>query len=888
MLKKDVKIFNDLVDKFSALHNANNHKDFEFIHQNPDDGDYFDYSGYDAHIDHHDSLILSLLCLKKFDSKNAFFYPKNEGKKLFGSYEFNNWSHVANAFLERNKLNDEINELSIEIDKFNKLNLKNLSDYLKNTNSDHSEDVELINKIKNLSVKKSNLQKNISKISSFLEVQGSGFQSFVKSHFPLIHDEYSIFHNGFYKSWIYLNDCMFFRKPLSKQHSPQKYIIDLLNSIPEEILNSEFNEFINRIISNDGTNTNELNSSFELLNQILSRYNSKSICTISPEFLTFLNGYDIALMPSYNYKYTTISEYNRFNHFYIQNLISEKNNFRGLIDYAEKIKQQSDLFVGSFYKNFSNDSEQFDKYIDSIYNILNNEGRAVVLVNKDDNSKFSKKVLDLGFKVESIISLLNFSCVILKKTKKIQKTLKIFDGLDFIRESEDGMILFTADLIKSYYGNDKSYKKEILYKEFSSKDNNGALEIDRYFMPEFKGESLINYLTPIKGINDFTETRGRIIKIANLNNDVGNYEFGKNLDIVQIPPSFKKINESCFLLASKGLKLKPTYFEFKDFPIYVSNNILVFKISDKIIPEFLQIQLNDEKTKAQLKYIKSGNIIPFYKKNDILNKIKINVPSIEEQENEIYTLLSRSIELIRRKSFSDKIKEKESTKDIIDSLRHRLGSYIAVIGQANTALKNLTQSVNDYDKSILPRINRIFSSIENMNNLLESHMKPNIYINSIIGCKEVINNIENEFNFFDYVEVETNFKTFNKEYEANGISVNIQPLIQLIGEVLKNAQKHGGILKNDKTKRVIISFLLEENKLQLSIKNNGNPMSPEMTKDLFIKKGSTTFDGSSGMGGNTINKIANDFDNFDWDLINNKNSEYPVEFIFKFELHQLD
>jgi hypothetical protein len=591
--KRDNKIFDELVEKFSALYNTHNHTDFEFVHQNPDDGQYFDHSGYFANVNHHRSLIFLLLCLKKFDSKNIFFNTTSSENKTFGSYQFNNWKHVDNAFKERKKLNDKIDGLSIEIDEFRKLHLKNLSNYLKNSNSVYSEDDELNNKIKNLSLKKASLEKDVIKISSFLEVQSNGFQSFIKTNFPLIHDKYSVSENGFYWSWIYLKDCMFFSKPL--KITPQQYIIDLLNSIPEEILSSKFQEFIDKIVQNDNINTNGLKSSFELLKQILKKHDSKSVVSINPEFLNFLNGYDIALMPSYDYRYATISEYIEFNHFYIQNLISEKNNFNGLIDYCEKNKQQSYLFVGSFYKNFSNDSYQFNDYIDSIYNILNNEGKAIILVNKDDNLKLSKKVLDLGFKVESIISLLNFSCVILKKTKKIQETVKIFDGRDFIRESEDGMNLFANDLIKSYDDNDKSYCKVISSKEFTSKVNNGALDIDRYFMPEFPGESLNNYLSPIKGIKDYTEISGRVIKIANLNNDIGNYEFGKNLDIVQIPPSFKKINESCFLLASKGLQLKPTYFEFKEFPIYVSNNILVFKISDKIMPEYLQIQLHDEK-----------------------------------------------------------------------------------------------------------------------------------------------------------------------------------------------------------------------------------------------------------------------------------------------------
>ena len=37
-----------------------------------------------------------------------------------------------------------------------------------------------------------------------------------------------------------------------------------------------------------------------------------------------------------------------------------------------------------------------------------------------------------------------------------------------------------------------------------------------------------------------------------------------------------------------------------------------------------------------------------------------------------------------------------------------------------------------------------------------------------------------------------------------------------------------------------------------------------------------------------IDEITKDFENCSWDLINNKNLDYPVEFIFKFELQQLE
>ena len=75
----------------------------------------------------------------------------------------------------------------------------------------------------------------------------------------------------------------------------------------------------------------------------------------------------------------------------------------------------------------------------------------------------------------------------------------------------------------------------------------------------------------------------------------------------------------------------------------------------------------------------------------------------------------------------------------------------------------------------------------------------------------------------------------------------------------------------------------------MSIKNNGLPMDSEMDKDLFIQKGSTTNKlTGGGNGGPVINKLVKDFETCSWELINDSQLDYPVEFIFKFELEQLE
>ena len=137
-----------------------------------------------------------------------------------------------------------------------------------------------------------------------------------------------------------------------------------------------------------------------------------------------------------------------------------------------------------------------------------------------------------------------------------------------------------------------------------------------------------------------------------------------------------------------------------------------------------------------------------------------------------------------------------------------------------------------------------------------------------------------------YLIIESNFYRFTKEYKENGINVSIEPLKQLIHEIIKNAQNHGGDFSN---KLIIINLSLSENNFIMSIKNNGLPMDSEMDKDLFIQKGSTTNKlTGGGNGGPVINKLVKDFETCSWELINDSQLDYPVEFIFKFELEQLE
>ena len=69
------------------------------------------------------------------------------------------------------------------------------------------------------------------------------------------------------------------------------------------------------------------------------------------------------------------------------------------------------------------------------------------------------------------------------------------------------------------------------------------------------------------------------------------------------------------------------------------------------------------------------------------------------------------------------------------------------------------------------------------------------------------------------------------------------------------------------------------------IRNNGKPFSRHYDKEKFISKYSTANpELGSGLGGYDINRIAEYFNDSNWELILNEDPIYPVKFKFHFPI----
>ncbi len=123
-----------------------------------------------------------------------------------------------------------------------------------------------------------------------------------------------------------------------------------------------------------------------------------------------------------------------------------------------------------------------------------------------------------------------------------------------------------------------------------------------------------------------------------------------------------------------------------------------------------------------------------------------------------------------------------------------------------------------------------------------------------------------------------------EKLKDRGIYGNKTLLKTLIDNLLTNANKYG--FENKEPGNEFVIELTEiEDSLVMEVKNNGKPFPKNYNKEKFITKFSTgDKDAGSGIGGYDINRIAEYFNNPEWELILNEDLLYPVKFKFNFPI----
>jgi type I restriction enzyme M protein len=547
--------------------------------------------------------------------------------------------------------------------------------------------------------------------------------------------------------------------------------------------------------------------------------------------------------------------------------------------------------------------------IESGLEALNHDGKIVLCLSlgflfRSGSEQALRRYLVDNDLLETVISLpsglfmntaVPTAVIVINKNKREQGKVRFVNALRFIEQTSskerrlNDIELLNA-ISRSYESDDIRWvsNNEIAHFEYT-------LNVPRYFQKEFHGITLGELGTIIRSRRVMEGTKGKFVRVRNLKDDKVDFQLSvAKVEDVPLPRHAQQIEESCILMSIRWKTLKPTYFKYDGIPIFITPDLLAYKVDEsQLDPAFLINELHAEYVLDQLTAFRIGEHTPVIRRDDLLS-VKITLPSLQEQRAKVIGILEISTEInqlqAQRNTLAHGIGKKQFNE--FASLKHTLGtprqnilSYAeALIGffdqnpsleleKVNTDFKNqMGIDVRTALQAIKHDINFISELLEKGENGLQLS-DYTLDLLSLQELEKVVNRLKSaSYNFTVQIH---SLKVYNKTQQ--GITANATLLKILLDNILMNAHKHGFDNKEPGNEVVIDLSLIDDN-LVLEIKNNGKKFPKRWDKEKFIAKYSTVNPGNgSGLGGYDINRIIEYF-NGTWDLILNEDPIYPVRF----------
>lgn len=530
---------------------------------------------------------------------------------------------------------------------------------------------------------------------------------------------------------------------------------------------------------------------------------------------------------------------------------------------------------------------------------LNKEGKLIIHV--PDSFLFSTgQVANLRYRlieddlIESVISFpsgilrhtaIKTSILVINKAKINKGFINFIIADEFISNGiNKTKTLQDLDLFEAISKRkNTTYIKKVSIEEVYS--NGRVLNCNRYFLNKIEGVKLHDILEPLKGQINNLSNIGKLVKIRDLKDD--NLDFylddDKVEEIALNRPDVRQIQESCFLFALSFKKLKPTYFDYKGNPIFVSNDILAVKIKQSKVDEvniaYLINELQADYVQKQLNSYRLGTAIPFIRKRDLL-EVFVKLPSFEEQKKKYYSLAD---EYIKSKVQESEIEYNDKRIDIEDEnsfLRHQIaGSLRNVI----SAFKFVQKIIDEQVKNQLPEIEhlkadeRLQTTFLNYMDIIERDLGS---INKAINkAGDKIDLLDLNIESFDLLDFIKDYSTSLKmrannlfvveldldesaiiEYGISAIYISGDKDIirRMLDNIIENAENHAFSNSIDSVNKIKIELIydFDDFSVQIDISNTGKPLPENISFEALVRKGSTSGENSgNGIGLWYVNEV---------------------------------
>lgn len=430
----------------------------------------------------------------------------------------------------------------------------------------------------------------------------------------------------------------------------------------------------------------------------------------------------------------------------------------------------------------------------------------------------------------------------------------------------------------------------------STKDiyqNQFDLSVRRYFLREIQGVKLSSFSHIIRGDKAPVKERMKQVQIRNLKDDA----FDSVLTSDEIESSlikrgtFKVIEESCVLIATRWNTLKPTYFKYTGEPIVISQAVVALGLDeDKVVPIFLINEFFVDYVKEQLDSYRVDAVQPMLRIKDLENII-FQLPSIQEQHAKVSGIIELSSRLkkieLEKENLLSGFKKEETESST--SLSHILGKPLLNIGSSIEIIQNALAGIDPNWKQISLSKRHEFTMLD----AFESISKNVQYIQELADQNTSIVSVSN-FELSDirllqflgrYVRSEKkslkhnivlNLDVHDDLLEQIGkqifIKGNTQKLKIVLDNLLDNAKNHA-FSKNDIEHKLRIEVLpftgneqeashlnyeIDDRKtyVEIRVSNTGTSFPKDFTLDDYIRKNFSVGEtANKGLGGYEVNEI---------------------------------
>lgn len=549
-------------------------------------------------------------------------------------------------------------------------------------------------------------------------------------------------------------------------------------------------------------------------------------------------------------------------------------------------------------ERYSNIHFKYDRLeaiqIDYIISKLNPAGRAVIVV--PDSILLSPSYLSLRHfliqndLIETVISLpsyentsIKLNLLVISKKKDLEKRqLILFQDLNNSSSINDNLITISKDWL-----NIPKSAEIVSLHEISS--SNFTLSTKHYLslLPIIQGSTIsIGGLT--KAIYSGKQVKtARLIERAfavEANSlpfvtikDLSEYVSEFVLDIEKIdrfimPDDIDERNilrEPAILIAKIGNKLKPTFYDGQR-PIVVSNNVfLLLPDSDRVLPEYLVSQLNEEYVKLQVDNIRTGSAQPFIRLEDFKN-VRIRSETLAVQREKLITYYKNQTYKTEQ-VLAQQVEEKSlSEVNILAAVQHELrGQLLQPLTsnlillkhylnrkeelnepfkwQDNITQRRQSQKVNEAFQQleyVVEKAKDIFDNMQSIIDLDESKLKyERVNVQEFIKSK--VDLLSSQLHDINVV-----FSFENKGLSKIECDLDPEKFSNVIVNFIRNSIQHG--FTSEMTQKYItfnVSKSSNSSEVIIDMLDNGKGFEESLTFENYITFGVKSNSNGSGIGG---------------------------------------